>query len=570
MEYWLLETTLKCEVDHHSLIFLLKEKAKQKLTLKIVNCMVYLQNFTFSVVHKPGNSPIMTTPDALSRSVDFTDTEKHVATPGDVIPIKIFSLIHTPLISHEVESEKTRYFLRSMIGFYILAFADNEYTIEDIIKFQNNDPECIDIKIKIQKKSKNKLKNFIIKNTALYQIRKRTKKVRLVLPEPIVNAFINYLHICFIHIGSQRLIEIISENFFIFKIVHKCNIIISKCITCLRTKPRPKFRPQKIELRHFESVPWAKVHMDLWDSGKQDSRNKRYLLAITDELTSYFDGEPLASKNQECVAEALLKLILRNGVLSAEIIVSDNGSEWAGIWEKCCKALHLNHIRTTAYFSQSNGKIERQFRELNIKFKLLKMNIRHWSLYFPYVAFIINNSPREDLQWLSPTEAMFGRTIHMPYSYIKNNEFEKNDFLKALSTFIEELHPQLMLHHYERYEKLNLRLPQGNSPSLTINQKVYVYKPSIDNGKLTVQYHGPYTVMRQLFNDSYLLECPLTKRKYRRNIKHIRPIKSDDQIKLCLEGPQNDNPHRKRLINDNQMQNFKNKYNQVISHYEND
>ena len=261
-----------------------------------------------------------------------------------------------------------------------------------------------------------------------------------------------------------------------------------------------------------------------------DIKGKRYFCAVTDELTGYVDGEPLGSKNERVVSECLLKLCLRNGILGGEIIVTDGGSEWAGIWNLVTKALHLNHVKTTAYFSQSNGRIERVFRELNVKFRLLEVNRKHWSLYLPYMLFILNNTPRETLGWKTPVECLFGRSMHLPYTYSTQLEHKSEDFLKVLSNYMAELHPELMKLHYERFRKLNSRLPDGDSPKMDVGQKCFTYKPTIENGKLSIMYQGPYYVLKQIYADSYILECRQTNRRYRRHIKYIRIIPDETTI----------------------------------------
>ena len=104
--------------------------------------------------------------------------------------------------------------------------------------------------------------------------------------------------------------------------------------------------------------------------------------------------------------------------------------------------------------TRSNGRIERVFRELNTKYKLLKTHIKHWSVYLPFVLYMLNNTPRSTLQMLTPMECMYGRSMHMPYKYIRTESLNHHDFLKALNGFINEFHKDLMISHYAGHEKL--------------------------------------------------------------------------------------------------------------------
>ena len=554
-EYWLTGSEFTCVVDHQSLIYLLQEKSKQKLSLKLHNAMIYLTNYQFKVLHKPGNHPWMASPDALSRAIDFSELDLAAKEQEDIIPDKIFSLWHTPYISCIEDEPRTKIFLRSLVRGsnaddthilkakenHVLEFGETALTLNDLKLLQEQDDYCKNMVNKIKLKCKSICKKFKIKQDLLYQIQRDSNNSRLVIPINLGKDFIQFLHIAFLHPGRKRINQIISRSFFIHKIGEVCDKVISQCVTCLAVKPRPALRPRKIRIKHFESVPFDRTHVDIWDSGRCDSRGKRYLLAITCGMTGYVDGIALHSKNEKAVSEALLTLFLRNGVLSGNVIVSDGGLEWAGLWDSITKALNLNHVRTSAYFSQSNGKIERIFRELNIKFKLLKMNIKHWSLYMPYCLFIINNTPRESLDNITPCEAIYGRSLHMPYEYINDPQLKKENFLSALSQFINDCHPKLMEIHYNRYAKFFKRRPEGNAPQLVIGQSVITYKPSITNGKLSCHYSGPYSVEKRLFKDTYLLKCPTTRRLYRRNIKYIRVLPVEAELNFSIQNRPTEN-----------------------------
>ena len=125
--------------------------------------------------------------------------------------------------------------------------------------------------------------------------------------------------------------------------------------------------------------------------------------------------------------------------------------------------------------------------------------------------------------------------MHLPYAYSTQLDHKGEDFLKVLSNYMAELHPELMKLHYERFQKLNIRLPDGNSSDLDVGQKCYTYKPSIENGKLTIMYQGPYYVSKKIYADSYVLECKETKRRYRRHIKYIRIIPDDTTVTVTDE-----------------------------------
>ena len=500
-EYYLLGAKFTCVIDHHSLVFLLQEKSRQKLPLKIINCINYLYNFDFKILHRAGNHEWLITPDCLSRSISLEDIKKYHNNEVEIIPDKIFSMLCMPKIFAISENPKLKYFLRSAVRGKnnsdeeileqkienILDFGIHSYSLKDIFENQQNDKSIKNIFQKIRMKPKRTVKNYEIRNKILYRKGHGRFSTRLVLPQNISKHLIEFVHISMVHPGYQRINAIICKHFFIPIFGKICNKILKSCITCVQVKPRPAIKPRPIIMRNFENVPWEKCHVDLWDAGRNDVKGTRYLVCITDELTGYTDGECLSSKSEKLVVEALLKIIFRNGIINS-CIISDNGSELAGIWDKVVKSLNIVHIRTSAYYSPSNGRIERIFKELNVRLKLLKTDIKHWSIYWPYVCFIINNSPRLPLVDLTPAEAMFSRNLYLPYKINNNVELPKTDFLTGLSSFINELHQNLMELHYQRHYKLYGTKLNPKILDLEIGSKVLMWRPTVANGKLSVQY----------------------------------------------------------------------------------
>ena len=95
----------------------------------------------------------------------------------------------------------------------------------------------------------------------------------------------------------------------------------------------------------------------------------------------------------------------------------------------------------------------------------------------------------------------------MPYKYIKTESLNHHDFLKGLNGFINEFHKDLMISHYAGHEKLVWKQSNTKVKDLKIGQRVLIWKPSTENGKLSLFYSGPFEVSRQLFVDTYELKC---------------------------------------------------------------
>ncbi|CAG5101552.1 Oidioi.mRNA.OKI2018_I69.YSR.g17202.t1.cds [Oikopleura dioica] len=256
------------------------------------------------------------------------------------------------------------------------------------------------------------------------------------------------------------------------------------------------------------------------DFGQKDNQGKRYLLTCSDSLTGYIDGEPLGTKSDPIVAKNILTLILRHGINNDSF--SDNGSEFGPLVAEVFRKFEIRHSRTTAYRSQSNGALERLHREVNTKLKLLNADHRNWSTAWPMVRYYINNLPKSTLDGRSANECYYGRQFHVPFQTNPVDGASKDKWLTGLNKYFDKLHPSILAHQVSRYRKLLAR-DKNNAPTLEIGSKCLIWKPAFR--KLNRVWFGPFTVIKRISKDSYIVKDVETRREYRRHINLIRPLK---------------------------------------------
>lgn len=185
------------------------------------------------------------------------------------------------------------------------------------------------------------------------------------------------------------------------------------------------------------------------------------------------------------------------------------------------------NVKTAAYQSRSNGKVERIHREIVAKLKLLGTKRGRWSDDWAYVQYLLNNLPKTSLDGLSAAEALYGRALHVPFETIEPIENDSEPYIKALNDYLTQIHPSLMKYQYEKYGKL-LTKDKCQAPVLKIGSTALIWKPDITQGKLSKSWAGPFVISKRISKDSYILRDPQTKRSYRRNIRHLRPVHSTE------------------------------------------
>ena len=546
MEYYLLNVEFRVITDHKSLLFLYREHLRTALDAKLTNIWYYLQNFSFHIVHAAGASDIMKSADCLSRIPSSSLAEMEEILNQNEIPDRIFSLLHLPEKS-ESNTPKMKVFLRALAlgnekvpdqddNFdknsgqdneqVILRFEDYNLTKSEMLIRQEKCPIISNIRKKLELKSKTAIKKYVFKNELIYKNDK--EKLRVVIPQCVSDEFLQYVHVSYGHCGTFQLMKIVNRYVNIPNVGEKANRVCRSCVDCLRNKSQKTLRPSLIKKRSFEDTPWHKTSVDLFDLGKSDYRGKRYLVTAVDHLTGFVEAVPISNKTDKLVSQAMLEMVLRHGITG--VVTTDNGNEMGQLFQAVLQKFTIRHVRTAAYQSRSNGRVERIHREIVSKFKLLDTKRNRWSDNWLYVQYLINNLPKTNLDGLSASEALYGRSLHVPFETIDAVEGQSEPYVMALNKYLNDIHPALMQFQYEKYAKLIEKDHKG-VPSLKIGSSSLVWKPDIKEGKLSKSWTGPFTVIRRISKDTYILRDSTTKRTYRRNIRHLRPIKSSETDK---------------------------------------
>ncbi len=173
--YYLTGRKFNVVTDHKSLLYLYREHLGSTLDLKLTNIFIMLQNFEFSIVHRPGTSPILATADYSSRLPGQTlDEIESDYNTSDVIEY-IYALDVFPTKGKELlndQSEHRRLYLESLMRNLrpetkpnkdsFISFENNQISKSDLIELQSQCCSLKNIFNKINKKSKSTLKKFRI------------------------------------------------------------------------------------------------------------------------------------------------------------------------------------------------------------------------------------------------------------------------------------------------------------------------------------------------------------------------------------------------------------------------
>jgi transposase InsO family protein len=173
--------------------------------------------------------------------------------------------------------------------------------------------------------------------------------------------------------------------------------------------------------RYEKKLPNAQWHIDLKQTWLVDG-TKVYICIVIDDYSRYTLATVVGlEKTTEWTAETTQQTVQKAG--TPDQIVTDNGREFISVWEErltkfgeLLDELDIDHVTTTPYYPQCNGKAEAFIRTLNRE--LLK---RHTfesiealqSALNEYLIYYNHYRLHSSLGWQAPVTRFTGRAIRM-------------------------------------------------------------------------------------------------------------------------------------------------------------
>jgi cleavage and polyadenylation specificity factor subunit 1 len=122
-------------------------------------------------------------------------------------------------------------------------------------------------------------------------------------------------------------------------------------------------KKSRIPKRVWQKFPitsrFKTVHVDLVGPLQKSTRGKIYIFTMIDRYSRWLEAVPLTNMKAIDCAESFYQVwVTRFGV--PETVVSDQGTQFESfIYNDMLNRLGANHVRTTSYHPQANGKVER-------------------------------------------------------------------------------------------------------------------------------------------------------------------------------------------------------------------
>lgn len=150
---------------------------------------------------------------------------------------------------------------------------------------------------------------------------------------------------------------------------------------------------------------------------------------------------------------------------------------------------------------------------------------RDWSEALPSVEFGIRTTKQKTTNY-SPYEIIFGRkpNVNITQTKVIENKDVEGTYSERLRGSLEKIHEKVRLNMEIRNKGVQARYDKNRwSKEVVVGDKVLVKNE--DQRGFDKKYVGPYTVEKVVDKWTYVLYCPVLRKRIRRNYNQIKWIR---------------------------------------------
>ena len=285
------------------------------------------------------------------------------------------------------------------------------------------------------------------------------KQDRVVIPSSLRESLLRKLHAA--HRGSEFTLRHARNCVFWPGLNHQITDICQSCTTCAqhaRQHPREPLQPYPVP-----TLPWQLVSQDLFEL-----KGVAYLITV-DHYSDFYEIDRLPTIQSSAVIQATKQHFGRHGI--PHTLLTDNGAQFTSdLFKTFAKNYQFNHITSSPYWSQSNGRAEAAVK--SAKHILLTADDVDLAL-----LSVRNTAPVGHT--FSPAQRLFGRALR---SDLPQTATSLAPFTPPRDTVVTD-HLQRKLKQKRAYDK-HASVPL---PDLPPGSYVYAKPPPTSSSKAWIQ-----------------------------------------------------------------------------------
>lgn len=483
--------------DHNSLRWLM---SRPNPTGRLARWSLRLQDFDFTIVHKPGTHNKV--PDALSRNPLPLTCDS----PTDLLPD------HAVIGSLDIRALPP------------VMLADRPHLRQLQLDDPVTGPLLRNIETDSQDNSDVTLSLYVVHESLLYYKDSKSKctlhplkELKLVAPTSLRGTLLEYYHDhpTAGHLGVSKTLARLRLRFFWPKMAADVKRYVTSCSVCQFTKPCQR-KPAGLMVPIVPQKPWEYVGVDFVGPLPRTPAGNAYLIVFVDYMSKWVEASAVReATSQVAAAKFVTDIFARHG--APKYLISDRGSPFVSeLFEHVVSTLGSVHRLTTAYHPQTNAT-ERVNRTLKTAIRAY-VGDKHtsWDKYLPHICFALRTAPH-DSTGLSPSMMLYGRELDTPLDLITQPSSDGVDepgvpYPETLRASLQEAHDHaraaLDLSHDRQKHYYDLRRRHATfSVGDLVRVKTHPRSDAQSNftAKLAPLFEGPLCVSQRLGDVNYRL-----------------------------------------------------------------
>lgn len=457
--------------------------SKRDLIPRIARWWLSIQEYTFTVEYRPGHK--MLHADALSRNpVNVVDNQ----------PDTFVNLVNINekdwVLNAQLSDSRCKY----IVGVLIRSPEDKE-------EHEIHKDYCID-------------------NNRLYKITPTGKK--WLVPKMARRQLLLHFHDGIGHLSTDKTLSAISKLYWFPGMRRYVKKFISCCLPCLYNKQPGGKQPGYLHPIEKISEPFDTIHIDHLGPFVKSKRKNMYLIVIVDAFTKFVFMKSVPSTKVRPLISFLDSVIENFGV--PKRIISDRGSCYTSKqFSEYCRGLNIKHVLNATATPRANGQVERYNRTILSSLSASTCNEEKWDEMVPKVRWGLN-STINSTTGKSPYELLFGYSPRGVANSFLDNEVSI-DIPTKVDIQSEREKVKVAITKKQGRSEAQYNVHRCTGRKYNVGQQILVRTTATSNEgrsrKLLPKYSGPYTIVKVLDHDRYVIKDVQGSTRSQRNYKGI-------------------------------------------------
>ena len=368
--------------DHSPLTTLLSTKGLGRAGMRIARWSARLLSFHYDIEYKPGRDNV--TADCLSRlPLPVTD-------PHSEPDIELIALVSADFAA--VTAEQFQHSYRSCpVLKQVESFITNGWPRTS----KGLDPALVPYF-----KARNELvihNGYIIRGTH-----------RVTVPADLQPKLIQLAHDT--HQGIIRTKQRLRDLYWWPGMTTQVDAAVKTCVTCSQHDKTAVTRVSPLQPVPLPNGAWEKLAIDIVGPFNTAAQNCRYAITLIDYYSKWPEVAFTSEVTSASVITFLSTIFSREG--NPQEIVSDNGTQFVSTeFEAFLADRDIKHCRSSVYYPQANGEIERFNRVLKDCLQTADIEKRPWKPFATAFLHTYRATPHAVTQ-MSPADLLHGRPMN--------------------------------------------------------------------------------------------------------------------------------------------------------------